>query len=144
MSVHRFPLFHSRWRHGISQQNPDSYKSNFFSMISKGSIAAFWNGLAPVSLFNAISLPSFSAGLNYAPLYPPFLFIFCSRICLKHVSPRKVLPSTAAPSSVLFCVRYPRRTEGLAKASMVASTITKTPFNYGNMDAYMMNEKEET
>ncbi len=59
----------------------------------------FWNGFAPVKLFNAIPLPFFSAAVNCASQSLSFHLIFCSRACLQPISIGKVVLNTAQPSS---------------------------------------------
>ena len=68
----------------------------------KGLMRAFRNGFAPMKLFNAIPLPSFSAAVNCASQPLSFLLIFCSRACLHPISIGKVVLDTAQPSSAII------------------------------------------
>jgi len=106
------------------------------SVIPKGQLSAFGNDFAPVKIFNAIPLPPFLAALNSAPQHPFLFFILCSRAYPQLVSPGKVVLNTTSPSD---CVRFPRRTVGMPKSSMVASIIPKSPIYHGDKDDSVEN-----
>jgi hypothetical protein len=108
------------------------------SVIPKRYLSAFGNGFAQVKIFYAIPLPPFSAAMNSAPKHPSLFLILCSHACLQLVSLGKVVLNTASPSA---WVRYPRRTVGMPKSSIVASTIPKSHIYHGDKDAYEMKAK---
>ena len=83
---------------------------------------------APVKLFNAIPLPSFSAAVNCAPQHPFHLFYLLFPCLLSSLMFQQSRAQYSTAVFRFFCVRFPRRTEALAKASRSLQPSQKAPF----------------
>ena len=94
---------------------------------------AFRNGFAPAKIFNANSLTALFISV-----------VLCSRARPLCISLGKVVLDTAPPSDFL---RFPQSTERLVGwgglASMVASSIPKSPIHQGNRIASLVDPAGE-
>jgi hypothetical protein len=105
-------------------------------VIPKGFILAFRNGFAPVKIFYAIPSPLSSAAVELRAPTPYFCHLASVPMITQLFNPLKSRAQYILADNmgmIPYC--FPRRTDHMAKSSMVASTIPNSPILHGNRDA---------